>query len=95
MQWRETGNEEYCYSVAPGRLLVLDRRRGRDSPRVQVGDGMSNAWHCDREDCITWTSAGFGHGFIYVEEDGGVMHFCSWDCLIIYGAGRHPLTAVC
>ena len=55
---------------------------------------MSQGWHCDREDCVTWTRAGLGHGFIKVEEDGGVMHFCSWDCLIVYGACRHPVTAV-
>ena len=56
---------------------------------------MSKAWHCDQDDCDTWTYAGYRHGFIQVkEEKETVTHFCSFDCLMKYGSTRHPLARI-
>ena len=56
---------------------------------------MSNAWHCDRDGCDTWSRSGFKHGFIQVYDGTEpVLHFCCWDCILKYAARFAPLEVI-
>ena len=58
---------------------------------------MSEATHCDRPGCDTWSRNPKGHGFlaIYWRGDwGGRMDFCSWDCILKYAAAKAPLEVI-
>ena len=58
---------------------------------------MSDAIHCDRNGCDTWSRNPEAHGFINVNPWGDwsdKRDFCSWDCVIAYGATKPPLVVV-
>jgi hypothetical protein len=56
---------------------------------------MSHAWHCDNDSCDAWTRAGYSHGFIVVSlSQDDLLHFCSWDCLPMFGSGKEPLITI-
>ena len=50
---------------------------------------MSLAIHCDS--CETWGRGTMTEGFLKVDWDGLVLHFCSWDCLLRHGMTREPV----
>ncbi len=58
---------------------------------------MSDAIHCDREGCDTWSRKPEYYGFLAVNWWGdwdSKKDFCSWDCVLAYGATKPPLTVV-
>ncbi len=59
---------------------------------------MSYATHCDRSGCDSWSLKPEDCGFINVHMIGGNYEdhrdFCSWDCVLLYGATKPPLEVV-
>ena len=53
---------------------------------------MSLAMHC--ESCDSWARGSMTQGWLVVDWDGLVLHFCSWDCLLRHGARQEPVTVV-
>jgi hypothetical protein len=59
---------------------------------------MSLATHCDRNGCDSWSIKPEDCGFVSVHMVG-VTHdkyldFCSWDCVLLYGAKKPPLVVI-
>lgn len=53
---------------------------------------MSKAYHCDGEDCDSWTYHKKNHDFLTVKgQGGGALHFCSWDCILKFSAKFEPI----
>ena len=58
---------------------------------------MADATHCDREGCDTWSRNPKAHGFLAVNwrgDWGTKMDFCSWDCILRYGATKPPMEVI-
>ena len=58
---------------------------------------MADAIHCDRDGCETWSKKPEYHGFLAVNwwgDWGSKKDFCSWDCVLAYGATKPPLVVV-
>ena len=56
---------------------------------------MSNAAHCDGPSCDSWSRSPFTTGFLEVwQAKDHVMHFCSWDCVLRYGAFKTPTEVI-
>ena len=58
---------------------------------------MADAIHCDRNGCDTWSRNPEDYGFINLNPWGDwsdKKDFCSWDCVIAYGATKPPLVVV-
>ena len=53
---------------------------------------MSLAIHCDS--CETWGRGTMTEGFLKVNWDGLLLHFCSWDCILRYAADMTPMTVL-
>lgn len=55
---------------------------------------MSIGVHCDNPTCETWSfpSMAIDAGFVTVIWFEKTLHFCSWDCTIMYGAQIEPIT---
>lgn len=53
---------------------------------------MSKAYHCDADDCDSWTYHKRKHGFLTITGQGpGELHFCSWDCVLKFSAKFEPM----
>lgn len=57
---------------------------------------MSFAVHCDWSRCDTWAypELAVAAGFVSVAWGSELLHFCSWDCTIMYGAQIEPMKEV-
>ena len=59
---------------------------------------MAEATHCDREGCGTWSRHPENHGFLTVNWVGSSRlarkDFCSWDCILRYGATKPPMEVI-
>lgn len=55
---------------------------------------MTLAAHCDGPTCDSWhrVPTDLPHEWLTVAWGKRVMHMCSWDCLLKYGAGQEPLS---
>jgi hypothetical protein len=55
---------------------------------------IERIFYCDAPECEahTRTIAGRpGMGFVTVTVDGPARHFCSWDCVLKFGATMPPV----
>jgi hypothetical protein len=54
---------------------------------------MSTAFHCDATGCDTWVRENAlpdDAGFLTVDWGSRILHFCSWDCTLKFGAAITP-----
>jgi hypothetical protein len=61
---------------------------------------LAALWMCEGPDCDSHQRSELGDtppyrsGWVSVSDGSGPHHFCSWDCLLRYGAKREPLEEV-
>lgn len=62
---------------------------------------MSKGIHCDRQGCDSWiranTELADNAGFIQIRIGRRYrqrLDFCSWDCCLIHGSGKEPITTI-